>query len=221
MSALHFYESQIKMPGGSLLGVRSTLVTLNSGESVLISPIRFNDQQIQQIKSKNVKYIVAPNAFHHLFVKKTAEQLNKPRLYCSPALQKKRADIEWTASLDESAWPFQNELQLLMIEGSPRVNEAVFYHPESKTLIVTDLFFNLKNLENSFTNIVFKLMGTFNKPAVSRLQNILVKDKTKFKQSLARLLDLNFENLVMAHGENITGDAKNIFKAALNERGLV
>lgn len=43
-------------------------------------------------------------------------------------------------------WRFQDEISLVTIEGMPKVNEAVFIHKPSKTLIVVDLVLTLLKL---------------------------------------------------------------------------
>lgn len=221
MNDLVFFENRISMPAGSELSVRSTLVTLNSGYKILISPINFTPEQLEQLKTFKPNAIVAPNCYHHLFVNKAAEDLQIQSIYGACGLQKKRPDINWTAIIDDKTWSFGNELQCLQIAGAPKYNECVFYHSASKTLIVTDLLFNLKNLDNSFGNFIYKIFGTHNQPAVSRLLKILTTDKKALQTSIHKILELDFEKIVVAHGELITENAKQILKTAFESRGLI
>ena len=220
MDALKFYESAINMGGGVMLPVRSTLVSFKSGRRLLISPLRFSEEQLNDLKKVAPDAIAAPNCFHHLFAKKAAEALGIKTLYAAPGLNFKRPDVAWTEILDEAMWPFHDELQLICVEGAPKVNECVFYHRESKTLIVTDLFFNFKNLPGGLKTLIYRVFGTFNRPASSRLLYFLVKDKQLFRESMQKILQLDFNRIVMAHGEILSENAKEILKAALAERGL-
>lgn len=221
MSSLQFFEAQLSLPGGTPLSVRSTLVSLQNGSKILISPIKFNEGQIQLLKQIKPTCILAPNCFHHLFVKKTAEALSITNLLAAPGLQEKRADISWTETLSEETWPHHVELEMIFVGGAPKYNECVFLHKASKTLIVTDLLFNLKNLPGGFSTLIYRVMGTLNKTACSRLLNILMKDKIIFQKDIHRILEWDFDNIVMAHGEIIQGNGKEVFITALKNRNLI
>lgn len=220
MNAVQFFESTIKFPGGNHMPLRATLVKLSSGHSILISPVKFDEKQLQELQKSPPTCIVAPNNFHHMYIDQAAAQFPKALLMGAPGLQQKRADVKWTSTLEEATWPYQNELQMVFVGGAPKYNECVFYHKPTRTLITTDLFFNFKNLSNSFGNLIYKIMGSFNKPAVSRLLKLLTKDKVQLQKDLKRVIDLDFDRLVMAHGEVIESGGKELFIAALKERGL-
>jgi hypothetical protein len=220
MSSLKFYESTGPFQKDNPMPARCTQIILKNGQSLLISPIKFSESQIAEVEKNPVKAIIAPNCFHHLHVLKAAENLKVSTLLCAEGLQQKRADVKWTSVLSEQTWPFADEVKMICVRGAPKINEAVFYHADSKTLITTDLFFNFQNLKPNLKNFIYKIMGTFNKPAVSRLVSLFAKDKNIFKTDLKRILELDFENLVMAHGKIINGNAKEIFINALKERGL-
>jgi hypothetical protein len=221
MSAIQFFESSLRFPAGNHLPLRATLVRMTSGENILISPIQFDQNQLLDLQKNPPTLILAPNNFHHLHISSASKSFPTAKLAAAPDLQTKRADVAWDYILDEVSWPHHDELQMIFIGGAPKWNECVFYHKATRTLITTDLFFNLKNLSNSFSNILFKIMGSFNKPAVSRLLKILTRDKAQLKKDVSRVLDLDFDRLVMAHGEIIETGAKPILVSALKERGLI
>lgn len=220
MSAVAFFESKIKFLGGNHMPLRSTLVKLNSGHSILISPVKFDENQLKELQKTPPTHIIAPNNFHHLFIAHASKLFPNAMLLAAPGLQQKRADVKWASDLDEQTWPYHDELQMIFVSGAPKYNECVFYHKPTRTLITTDLFFNFKNLSNNFGNLIYKLMGTFNKPTISRLLKVLTKDKVQLKKDLRRVADLDFDRLVMAHGEIIETGGKELFINALKERGL-
>lgn len=220
MSDLKFFESVVRMPLVSLTA-RSTLVPLKNNKFVLISPVKFDESQRSELLKANPEAIISPSCFHHLFVKAAHDYLPEAKLYGAPGLQRKRADIKWDGILDPKSWPYQDELTAVFIEGAPKINEVVFYHRDSKTLIVTDLLFNLRNLKSLPEKLVYGLMGTFNNPAVSRLVKLLAKDRKALKKSLKKMLELDFDRLVMAHGEIIPTGGKKIMTDALRERNLL
>lgn len=220
MSDLKFFESVVRMPMVNLTA-RSTLVPLKNNKFVLISPVKFDESQRSELLRANPEAIVSPSCFHHLFIRAAHDYLPEAKLYGAPGLQRKRADIKWDGILNENSWPYQDELKAIFIEGAPKINEVVFYHRDSKTLIVTDLLFNLKNMKSLPEKLVYGLMGTFNVPAVSRLVKLLTKDRKALKKSLKQVLELDFDRLVMAHGEIIPTGGKKIMTEALRTRDLL
>jgi hypothetical protein len=219
MDSLQFFESHAE--SGPKLPLRSTMITLQSGQKVLISPIKFTESQINELKKSPPQALVAPNLYHHLYIKKAAEDLNVSTVFLAPGLEKKRRDIEWPVILDSKTWIYQDELPMLTVSGMPMLNECVFCHKQTRTLIVTDLFFNLTGMQDGVKSLPYKLLGTFNKPAVSRLLHVITRDKKALKKSLEEILKWDFDRLVMAHGSIIESGAKKIFTEALTERGFI
>ena len=136
----------------------------------------------------------------------------------SPGLKLKRPEIPWDAVLGKDPWPLGDELEVLPIDGIPSYGEVVFFHSASRTLITTDLFFNLKNVNKVGGKVVFGLMGTLNKFAVSRLVKLLTKSKVARNKSLEHMMAWNFDRLIMAHGEIVETNAKAHAASALKER---
>jgi hypothetical protein len=219
MSSLQFFES--KAESGPKLPLRSTMVTLKSGHKVLISPVKFDEYQLSELKKSPPQALVAPNLFHHLYIKNAASELNVATVFVAPGLEKKRPDIEWPVILGDKTWIYQDELPMMIVSGIPMLNECVFFHKETRTLIVTDLFFNLFGIEGGVKSLPFKILGTFNRPAVSRLLHVITRNKKALKASLMEILKWDFDRLVMAHGQIIETNAKKIFSEALSERGFL
>jgi hypothetical protein len=62
------------------------------------------------------------------------------RFFAAPGLPEKRTDIKFDIVLNDradSSWT--EEIDQMVIKGNPDYNEVVFYHRNSKTLIVADL----------------------------------------------------------------------------------
>lgn len=219
MQNLTFFESHIQMPLVQL-GLRATYVRLQTA-TVLISPIAFSEEDLSVLSKMPPNAIVAPNNFHHLYVNKAKTRFPAARLYGAPGLQEKRADVAWDQTLTPETWPYQDELPMVLVQGMPKYNEVVFFHRASKTLIVTDLMFNLQNQQGWQAKLLFGLMGTLNRPAVSRLFNLFTKDRQRARTSIQEILKFDFENIVMAHGEILRGNGKEIFRQACKARGLL
>lgn len=213
-----YFESQIRVAIVKEFPVRSTLLPTKTG-AVLISPIKFNDSQIKTLKQFNVTDIVAPSDIHHLFVLDAHKIFPNAKLWKVEGLERKRSDVSWTGTLGVDRWP-HNEIKVFKIEGAEKLNEHVFLHEPSKTLVVTDLMFNIRNPKGLGAKIILTLGGAYDRMAVSRLWKIAVKNKAKFIASLQRLFEHDFDRIAVAHGEIIERNGKQLLKEALSERGF-
>lgn len=216
---IYFFESSLKMPLMPL-PVRATLV--KGPESlVLISPIRFTEEQVAQIRQiGEVTDIVAPSLLHHLAIPKAVQHFPKATLWGAPDLHKKRADIAWQKILAQDPWPSASGLEPHLIRGAPKLNEVVFLEKQSRTLIATDLCFNLQDARGLGAFLILSYFGTYRRFGVSRFWLRYVKDKEAFLESLRVILSWDFDKIVMAHGHVIESGGKSLLQASLRERGL-
>lgn len=219
--SVYCFDGELELFKNFYLPVRSTVLRLNSGDGVMISPIAFTIPEWAQIKAQfSIKHIIAPCTLHHVFVKSAHSQLPQAQLWGAPGLTKKRADISWDFELLPQNWTLAPEIQIIPLAGGT-THEVVFYHRDSKTLVVIDLLFNLHNRPGWKSYVIQKMFGTWNKPAVSRWFKTTIKDKKLFQQSMAEILALDFKTLIMSHGDIIYDNAKEILKNALIERKLI
>lgn len=211
-------ESSIKMPL-MRLPVTTPLVKLSTG-SVLISPGSALNRDLLK-SQESVTDIVANNLFHHAGVPKAASLFSKAKIWGVEGLEKKRSDINWTSFFHKDHWPHHSELPFIQIKGMSKVNEIVFFHVKSKTLIVSDLCFNLQGTKGFGPWLILSLFGTYNKFAVSKFLLKFIDNNEAFKNSLSEILNFEFENLIVGHGNAIQGNARSLFQKALKERNLV
>ena len=212
-------ESALKMPIMQL-PIKMTLIRLSTGV-VLISPL----PKIKKFKSEidqfgTVTDIVAPNLYHNLGIKYAQEEFPQARMWGVEGYRQKMPEINWYGIITPDSWIHQEELTVVPVKGMPKMNEASFIHRSSKTLIVTDLCFNHIQGKGVGYWIIFKLFGTYKKFAVSKLFLSLVKDKVQFTQSIKKLMEMDFENIIIPHGENIIGGGRDRLKAAFAERKI-
>jgi len=207
-------EQPFSMPGGVQLGTRSTIVRLSDQSLWLHSPgpgVRGAYPALRKLGE--VSQIVAPNAFHHLFLADAGELFPKATLWGPRALRRKQPKLSFSLLEQETPAAWQPVLLSHAVQGL-KLRESVFLHVPSKTLIVTDLLFHLypKDLP---TRLLTTLMGTRNRLACSKLVKFALEDRQAFRQSLAQILEWDFERLLMAHGQILAQDAKNAFAQAM------
>ena len=132
-------------------------------------------------------------------------------------MRRSKAKLPIDAWLGESEAPWGDELRLQLIEGVPKASEFVFLHVPTATLILTDLLFQIRYSVNMLTKIVLWAGGTHGgKLAQSRLWRSMTKDRVAAGCSVARMLEWDFERVVLAHGDFVEGsDARDRTRGAL------
>ncbi len=182
------------------------------------SPIPIDDSRASEIAALGeVRHIVAPNGWHDSFAAAAKQRYPRATLWASPALRNAKIPLPVDAWLDESEPPWSGELRPLKIEGAPKAEEVVFLHAPSRTLILTDLLFQIRYPVNLLTKLVLYLSGTNGgKLAQSRLWRSVTKDRSAAGRSVERMLEWDFDRVVLAHGDFVEGpDARQRTREAL------
>lgn len=198
------------VPPGLHMRGRMVVARLSDGRLWIWSPIPIDDALAKQIGALGeVGHIVAPNALHHLHFAAAAERFPSAERWIAPALARKRPDLAGCRLLeDEPPAAWAAELEQLRVEGAPKLDEVAFFHRASKTLIVTDLVFNVLEYRGWLSGLVFRMVGAHKRLAQSRAMRMLVRDRAAAAASARRILAWDFERVVMAHGEIVDRDAR-------------
>ncbi len=199
---------------GMHLGARMTVVRLEDGGLWLHSPVRWRAELGEAIAALGpVRYLVAPNCLHHLFLGPWRAAFPQAELYGSPGLAKKRKDLAFTGELGDAVLPeWEKDLDQILFAGSPKLNEVAFFHRPSGVLICTDMIFNLANPKTWFTKVYAKAAGVCGHPAVSRLLRLFIRDRRMARASVDRMLEWDFDRIVLSHGDVIERDGKAVFR---------
>lgn len=203
------------------LPARSTLIRFGlQAKTILISPLpTMSEDQMRELGPVDV--IIAPNLFHHMGLKRALRVWPTAELWGPKGLSLKRTDLKFTGLFDfdrtdlissegEYSWPHSDCLRIFPVLGADRFQEVAIYVASAKTLIVTDLIFNLKTVSGFKAKIIFGLLGTYRKLAYSRLFQFLISDRKKIGTALASIAKLEVKTLIMAHGsvvENLPAGA--------------
>ncbi|MGY4879128.1 DUF4336 domain-containing protein [Vreelandella aquamarina] len=191
---------------GLPFSTRMTVVRLLNGELWVHSPIQLSEKIREQIAALGqVKYLIAPNHLHHLFLPEWIAAYPNAETYGTDEVIKKRSDISFTESLNnQRSWAWSLEIEQELFSGSPLMEECVFYHKRSKTLVVADLIENFSGQNfNYWQRMVAKGVGILapngKMPLDWRLSFIF--GRSDARRHLNRLLAWKPQILVMSHGE--------------------
>jgi hypothetical protein len=200
-------EDLLALPAGVKMPVRMTAVRLPRGGLVVHSPLALTDGRLVSVaRVAAVEYLVAPSCRHHRFVGPWVARFAGAKLYGAPGLGRKRKDLRLAGVLgEEDPPPWAAVLDQILIEGAPGINETVFLHRPTGSLIVTDLLFNIVHPANLVTRLTLAVTGTSGRLAMSRLWRRYTKDRKALKASVERVLAWDFQRILPAHGDIVEG----------------
>jgi hypothetical protein len=188
---------------GLEIGARTTVVRLQEGGLFLHSPGPLSVQLAKQLDAIGpVRCIVAPNLFHHLFVAENAKAYQAASIHLAPGLSSKRKDLSFNEELGDvpsSLW--EKDLDQVLMQGAPSFNEVIFLHRASRTLLLTDLAFNVDHSPSLMTRIFFRLNGVYGRFGPSRLVRLMLRDRAAGRQVIDRILEWDFDRVILSHGE--------------------
>jgi hypothetical protein len=200
---------------GVEIGTRSSLVAFAPGELLLIGPGPETRVEAQTILALGqVKHIIAPNAFHHLYLAEAKHLFPEAMLWAPGAVAKKQPQLALSRLQPQTVFPWASQVEALGLQGT-RLQEYVFYHKESHSLVLTDLLFNVLAPQGIKAHVLTAIMGTRGKLACSRLVKLAIQDKAAFKSSLQTILAWDFKRIIMAHGVCVEENARTRFTEAL------
>lgn len=194
---------------------RMTVVRLADGSLFLHSPENLGDPRPALDPLGPSRHIVSPNRFHHLFVARYRRAFPEARFYAAPGLAEKRRDFTFDEVLEDdppAAW--QGQIDQLLMPGAPTLNEVVFYHRSSRSLILTDLAINVGPAASRGLRFWARLNLAYGHLGPSLLVKSLIRDKPLARAAMERMLDWDFRRVIMAHGAVVENGARPALVAA-------
>ncbi len=210
-------EDRARLPGGVMLPIRMTVVRLPSGGVLVHSPTPLRDGLADAVAALGpVRVLVAPSLEHHMSAAAWHARFPEATLWGAPGLRRKQPALAIGATFDEVVPPWAEAFTPLALGGCPALNEIVFFHAASGTLVCSDLLFNIRTPEGWATKLVLTLMGTRGRLAMSRLWRRYGRDRAALRASLEQMLAWKFTRLLPAHGDVFEApDAPAACRAAL------
>lgn len=187
---------------------RMVIVRLRSGELWIHSPVQVSAERMASIdKLGRVRHLVGPNRLHAWRVTDWKAQYENAEVWLSPKSDEPGLSGIELSSACPAAWA--GEMDQELFGGHKYLDEVLFLHRESRTLIVTDLIQRHDSAnERSFWRMVKGWAGVLGSGGVPRDLRLTFSDRAAARQSLERVLSWDFDKCVIGHGFNIDSDAK-------------
>ncbi len=205
---------------GVMFTTRMTVVKLCNGSLWVDSPVSVPPETLKRITGLGpVTYLVAATPRHVWRLSAWHTLFPEAQLWASrpTPFTLKKGPLPFTGILDDEppqAWKI--DIDQLAFKGNPLIEEILFFHKPSRTVILDDLIQIHPKVEGKhFRNALFKLEGV-----VSPYGGVGLDIRLSFvrrnlaRQSLQKLLSWDFDKLIIAHGPCIEKDAKAFVKRA-------
>jgi hypothetical protein len=194
---------------------RMTVVRLKDKSLVLHSAIQLEPEDLLKLeKLGRIGTIVVPNVFHGSEAAFYSARYPDAKVYVPAKIAKKCAGrMKVTGSLEKD-WPHEKELPCFSFDKT-LVGESVFVHIASKTLIVTDLAFNMKasDFKNPWERRIFGewngILEVFGPSKLTRW--VAARNRDHVGSVLKKLKKHEFERVIMNHGHILEKDGKKRF----------
>jgi hypothetical protein len=200
---------------GIEMGHRMTVVRLADGSLWVHSPVVWSRELDGEMRMLgDVRHFTAPSRMHDGFWPEWFEHFKGAEFSAAPGLVKEHPELPFTMKLaDDRPGVPGGELQARLMRGMPVVNEFVFLHLASRTLIVADLVFNL-DPPDFMSRILLRLNGALGRPTPSRMFKMAIRDRAAFRESLDTVLAWDFDRVIVGHGENIASGGRAVLREA-------
>lgn len=202
---------------GAELGNRMTIIRLSDGGLLLHSPVAANAALLEAVAQCGpVRFIIIPNRFHGLHVNDWLEAFPAARFLAVDGVRSTSKHKSERLTLD-SMRSCQPDIETLAVGGMSKLNEFLFFHPPSQTLIMTDLCFNIGTEISAWSKLFFKLNGAYATFGPSRLMKSMIDDKSELAISIKTLLEWDFKRVIVSHGQIVEQNARQLVKDAFAE----
>jgi len=205
---------------GVMFTTRMTVVKLADGSLWVNSPVSVPSDTLNRISELGpVRYLVAATPRHvwrlqvwHALFPEAQLWAPRPTLFTL-----RKGHLPFTGILgDAPPQEWAADLDQLAFKGNPLIEEIVFFHKESGTIILDDLIQNHPMAKDRpLRNALFKLAGVAyphgGVPFDIRLSFI---HRNLARRSLDKLLSWDFDKLIIAHGVCIEKNAKPFVRRA-------
>lgn len=188
---------------GMELGRRMTVVRLTDGRLWLHSVGRLTPEVQNWLGGLGrVAFVVSPSRAHRRWMEAYAATYPDAALVASPGLPEKRPDLDFDRTLGdvpEPEWAGDLDQAVFPIRGDYR--EAVFMHRPSRTLILTDLCFQIPAGRGLVTTALARTFGYYERFGASRLLRLMLADREAAREALNQILTWDFDRVIIGHGE--------------------
>lgn len=216
---MSMYGTKIPFP------TRMTIVRLSDGKLWCHSPIELTSELKSQVDTLgSVAHLVSPNKIHYAHIAAWKKAYTESTAWASPGVRERAAhqkiEVAFDADLeDRPSDRWHEDLDQLIFRGSRFMEEVVFFHRKTATLILTDLIENFEpNRVSQPLNWLLKLAGAADPDgkAPLDLRMTFIGNRDRSRIFYQKMLQWHPERVILAHGRwyenNGTAEIRRAFR---------
>lgn len=208
---------EIRGEWANAFGRRMTLIRLGR-QLAVHNAFELDEAELRWLEgSGEVAWIIAPNSFHCSDAPWMAKRFPAAKLYV-PASKIPSFSAQGLSPLDVNKdFPPLPGLRCIPMRGT-RIAEAAFLHEPSRTLILCDLAFHMKDAFSGFERLFMRWNRVGVRFGPTKLTRLLfTKSKAELVASYEALLALDFDRVVVNHGEVLETGGKAALRESVRE----
>lgn len=201
--------------GGSLpFPTRMVVIRLETGDLFLWSPIRYDAALAGKVSELGrVAHLISPNKIHYAGISEWKQVFPDAISWASPGVRERaesqHIDIVFDRDLgDEPPAAWADDIGQTVMRGSRMIEEVIFFHRSSRTLILADL---IERFDPDKTprrwHWLYRLAGVMERDAQIPLDLRLtwLGRKERAQPALKQMLDWDPARIIIAHGNWFEG----------------
>ncbi|MDR0216053.1 MAG: DUF4336 domain-containing protein [Comamonas sp.] len=203
---------------GMVISTRMTVIRLADGSLFSHSSVPLTPAQQAALDALGpLRHVVAPSAMHHMFVPALARLYPQASLYGTAGVLHKHPDLPQMQLIpqDESA-AWAGQLQCLPVNGIPLLDETLWFHTSSGSLIATDLLQCWQGPLSLPVRMYLGLTGGHERLTVPRTVRLLVRDKAAVQACVRQIESLPVQRVILLHNSVITDQPLQRLREALS-----
>jgi hypothetical protein len=197
-----------------------TVMRLPKGEWVIHSGAPLTKTDVGAVRALGEPaWLLEGSRMHDTFGGRLRQAFPETTYLLSPRFPLKSQDLAPARRLKTAELPAagRDEIEIVRVAGIPAIEEHVLWHRRSKTLVVSDLVFNLGwPPEQRVPWFLRWVSGIKSIPATSRLVKLATKNRDAARKSIERILEWEIARVVVGHGAVMETNARDLLKRTLN-----
>lgn len=199
--------------------IRMTAARLGDGSLWLHAPVQCTADRRAAVEVLGpVRHLVTPNKLHHLFLGDWARHFPEATIHAPPGLSARRPDLRFDALLgDRPAPAWRDVLDQCIFGPSLFMDEVVFLHRPSRTLILGDLVENHRpTLFTGWRRAVARANRMLGPHAETpRNWRVTFYARRRTRAVAQRILSWRPERIILLHGTCVEQGAEEFLRNAL------
>jgi len=202
---------------------RMTVIRLSNGDLFVHSPVAPSDALYAALDDLGcVAHFISPNKIHYASIGVWSKRYPKALCWASPGVRERavsrQIDVHFDRNLDgnaQSEW--LGEIDQIIFKGSSFMDEVVFFHSSSQTVILADLIENFeRDKVSGIMGWLLKLAGNLD-PDGKLPIDLRMTFRGRYKQACVcyqKMMDWGAEKVILSHGRWYNKDGQKELKRA-------